>query len=406
MNKKLNDMQAELGVITAEARSLIDLAEKEERNLTSDEVEKYDKMMADSDSLESRIDRELKLVNREARINDRKIPDPIDPSEEHSDGDNHEDVELRAVEKYLSGARDFDENERRALQADSDIYGGFTVAPQKFITKLIKSMDNNTFVRGLATVIKVNKAASLGVPSLDNDPADPIWTAEVATGDEDSTMSFGKRELNPHPLAKRIKVSEKLLRVSTISIESLVRERLAYKSAVVQENVFLNGHGNNQPLGLFTASDNGITTSQDVSTDNTTTAITCDGLINALYDLKEGYQRNASWIFHRDAIKMIRKLKDGDGQYIWNPGITTDRPATILDRPYHISEYAPNTFTTAQYVGLIGDIKHYWIAEALNMRIQRLNELYAEANKVGYILRAELDGQPVLAEAFRRIKLA
>ena len=248
-------------------------------------------------------------------------------------------------------------------------------------------------------------ADSLGVPSLDNDPADPVWTAEIATGDEDSTMSFGKRELKPHPLAKRIKVSNTLLRKNLIPADGLVNGRLRYKFAVTEEYAFLLGNGSGQPLGVFVASDNGITTAQDISSENTATSVTGNGLINALYDLKEGYQKRASWIFHRDVVKQIRKLKDGDGQYIWQAGLTTDRPSTILDRPYKQSEYAPNTFSAGQYVGLVGDLSHYWIATALDMQIQRLNELYAETNQTGFIGRMETDGMPTLATAFRRVKL-
>jgi HK97 family phage major capsid protein len=155
------------------------------------------------------------------------------------------------------------------------------------------------------------------------------------------------------------------------------------------------------------ASNDGIPTSRDVSADNTATAITADGLINAKYSLKAQYHSSEAlrWIFHRDAIKMIRKLKADDGQYIWQPGLATDRPDTILDVPYIMSEYAPNTFTTGLYVGILGDFSHYWIADAMTLQIQRLVELYAESNQVGFIGRLECDGMPVLAEAFARVKL-
>ena len=67
-----------------------------------------------------------------------------------------------------------------------------------------------------------------------------------------------------------------------------------------------------------------------------------------------------------------------------------------------ISEFVPNTFPTGQYVGILGDFSNYWIADALSMQVQRLNELYAETNQVGFIGRLETDGAPVLEEAFVR----
>jgi HK97 family phage major capsid protein len=105
-------------------------------------------------------------------------------------------------------------------------------------------------------------------------------------------------------------------------------------------------------------------------------------------------------------VKQIRKLKDGNGQYIWQAGIAGLRPSTILDLPYFLSEYMPSTFTAGQYVGILGDFSYYWIAEALNMEVRRLNELYAESNQTGFIARSEIDGMPVLSEAFVRVQLA
>jgi HK97 family phage major capsid protein len=185
-----------------------------------------------------------------------------------------------------------------------------------------------------------------------------------------------------------------------------VLDRLAYKFAVTQEKAFLTGSGAGRPLGVFTASPNGISTGRDVSTGNTTTAIGFDGLIEAKFTLKGQYWPRARWFFHRDAVKQVTKLKDGDGQYIWRQSVRDGEPDTLLGLPMTISEWAPNTFTTGLSVGLLGDFQHYWIADALSMQVQRLNELYAETNQVGFIGRLETDGAPVLEEAFVRVTLA
>ena len=118
-------------------------------------------------------------------------------------------------------------------------------------------------------------------------------------------MAFGKRQLFPNPPAKRIKVSQQLLRQALIGPEGLVIDRLAYKFAVSQEKAFLTGSGANQPLGVFTASTSGISTSRDVSTGNSSTTIGFDGLIEAKFTLKGQYWPTARWVFHRDAIKKI-----------------------------------------------------------------------------------------------------
>lgn len=420
MNEKIRKMLADRAKIVADQRALLDKADAEKRNLSADEETNYQNMDNEVDRLTREIEREKRIEEREDEI--RKMgdifkPDPQTKTEIRSIEYRGQKIELPAGadawrlanNSWLSrGAHALKPEEVRALQADADIYGGFLVAPPQFVLKLIQAMDNEVFIRGMATVYPVTKSESLGAPSLDNDPADPSWTAEIATGSEDSTISFGKRELTPHPLAKIIKVSEKLLRVSAMDVESLVTSRLAYKFSVTAENKYLNGTGDNQPMGVFTAATAGfgISTSRDVSTGNTATAITFDGLTEALYSLKAQYHPRATWIFHRTAIKNLRKIKDGEGQYIWQPDVKGGQPDMIMGRPYKMSEYCPCTFTAGLYVGIIGDFSYYWIADALNMRVQRLSELYAATNQVGFIGRLESDGMPVLEEAFARVKLA
>ena len=129
-------------------------------------------------------------------------------------------------------------------------------------------------------------------------------------------------------------------------------------------------------------------------------------MIEAKFTLKGQYWASARWAFHRDAVKQITKLKDGEGQYVWRQSVREGEPYTLLGLGMTLSEWAPNTFATGQYVGRLGDFRHYWIVDALSMQIQRLNELYAETNQVGFIGRLETDGAPVLEEAFVRVKLA
>ena len=416
--------------IIEENRQVIDLCEKEKRSQTAEERQASDKRWADIARLRDEADMLVKQAEAEDGVEGRTEPikpgtekRDLSPREEkrgyqvgHIKGErsyrfdpslNTESPEYRkAFAANLIVPNDRTKEEQRALQMDSDTAGGFTVAPQQFVADLIQAVDNLLFFRGLATVSQLVGAHNVGRPSLDADPADSQWTSELGTGNEDSTMSFGKRELNPHPLAKRIKVSRKLLRHSPIGPEALVMQRLAYKQAVTQEAAYMTGSGMQQPLGVFTASNDGISTGRDVSTDNTTTSVTFDGLKNAKWTLKSQYHGRAQWIAHRDFGKQVDKLKDGNGQYIWQASVVAGAPDRLLNIPINFSEYAPNTFTTGLYVACLGDYSNYWIVESLAFEIQRLNELYAATNQVGFISRSELDGMPVLEEAFVRVKLA
>jgi HK97 family phage major capsid protein len=405
---KIAEMKQERAAKIEEGRKVLDVAETEKRALTGDENAKYDAIFSEVCELTSTIERVEKQVEAERSIAESAAKTAEINGGEPNNTEERQALLIEAARSFLMGER-LDPrvaDEWRALQAGSDTEGGYIMMPEQMANQLIKALDDEVFIRGMATTFQVPNAQSLGAPSLDNDPSDADWTTELQTGSEDSDMSFGKRKLEPHPFAKRIKVSNDLLRSGMMNPEQLVLSRLAYKFGITEEKAFLLGHGAGQPLGLFTASNDGISTGRDISTGNTTTAMTFDGLLEAFYSVKSAYQRNGSWLFHRDGIKQIAKLKDGNNQYIWRASVVEGRPDTIQSRPVFSSEYVPNTFTTGLYVGIYGDFKNYWIADAMDLQIQRLIELYAETNQTGFIGRASADGMPVLEEAFARVTLS
>jgi HK97 family phage major capsid protein len=398
--------------LISQARAILDKADAEKRDLIPEEQTQWDTLMNDADKLQRRVEQEERQARLEAGLEDsRNRPIHTQDGQPAGNPPSQEESERRmaAFRRILPAwiTRDFrgiPETEYRALQADLDVSGGYLRPPQEFINMLLKNVDDIVFIRRMATTYTVVSADSMGVPTLEADPADADWTTELATGSEDGNMSFGKRELKPNPLAKRIKVSRKLLRAVPNS-EELVRGRLAYKFGITQEKAYMTGTGHNQPLGVFVASNDGIPTTRDVSTGNTTAAPTFDGLKEAKYTLKGAYWPKAQWVFHRDCVKLIAKIKTDFG-YIWAESVRVGEPDRLLGLPVNMSEYAPNTFSASQYVGILGDFSNYWIADALTLEFQMLMELYAESNQVGLIGRLESDAMPVLSEAFVRVKLA
>jgi HK97 family phage major capsid protein len=438
---KFMELSEEQEKLVTAARALSDKAEAEKRDFTQEETNQYDKYFEDIASLKRRIEREKQLSGEETRMRtaiptvagrrDGTQPDAnqavapttgavrIRPEWAQKRGIAFESEQTSAQKRasfrryILGGPMALGDNERRDLQMDQDVQGGFLVPPQEFSAALIQAVDDSVFIRQWATVETVTQAESLGIASLDADPADADWTAEIATGSADTTMKFGKRELKPHPLAKRIKISNKLIRAAKLGVEAKVIERLSYKFGITAEKAYLLGTGAEQPLGVFVATSDGISTGRDVATGNSTTAIGADGLIEAKYKIKGNYWERLRWLFHRDALKSIMKLKDTNGQYLWvtaavaaQRGLASDQPDTLIGAGVYLSEYVPNTFTTGKYVGIVGDFSKYGIVDALQMQFQRLIELYAETNQVGYIGRLETDGMPLLEEAFARVTLA
>lgn len=423
MLKKLLEKRAKC---IADARAVIDKAESEKRDSSPEEIQQFDKLMKEAADIKAQV---AELEQGQKRIDSLKEAE----GEMQASQGRQTNMQLASqsgsqpvqakvfklangTEIKLDSGRDtpdyldkFDQFMRgnkvmASLSQGTDADGGY-LTPEAYVARLIQAIDDLVFIRKKATILTVKNAESLGVPTLVADPSDAEWTTELQTGNEDSTMEFGKRTLTPSPTAKRIKLSKTLMRNSAIAVEALVRQRLAYKFGITQEKAFLTGSGTGQPLGVFTASANGISTGRDISTGNTATAITFDGLKSAKFALKAPYRAKADWMFHRDALLAVSKLKDGDGQYLWRVSNEVGEPDRLLGVPVNESEYVPNTFTTGLYVGMIGDFSNYWIADALTMTIQVLTELYAETNQNGYIGRLECDGMPVLEEAFARVTL-
>lgn len=410
MNERIKNLQERYRTVLGEADAIRKQYAGTADPMSDEDEAKFDRAIEESEKLASAIEKEQKAFQRDLERSE-PVQTILHPAGKGGDKAEIERKQMDAFNEFLrfgwaEGKFNTMQAELKTLQADLDVSGGYLLTPQVFVTQLLKNVDDLVVIRRMATKFPLLTGESLGVPSLDTDLDDADWTTELATGSQDDATRFGKRELRPHPFAKRVKVSNKLLRQAILDPEAHVRERMAYKFGLTEEKGFLTGSGSGRPLGVFTASAQGISTGRDVSTGMTTTSITADGLIEVKHTLKPQYWPQARWLFHRDAVKQIRKLKDGNGQYLWQPGIQGGVPNTILDTPYEMSEYAPNTFTTAQYVGIIGDFRFYWIADALNLTIQRVVELYAEQDATGFIGRAEADGMPVLEEAFVRAKLA
>jgi HK97 family phage major capsid protein len=368
--------------------------------LSADDLGKVEKIEKDIESIEKNVAIAERQAEREKEIAQTSAP---------LSGDANDGAEARA-KKYAADFRHYlVTGERRDLSADTAGEGGNIVVPTQLSATLIKKLDDLLHIRQFATKETLTAFANLGVPTISADPEDADWTTEVAAVDTDTSLAFGKRTMTPNMLSKLVKVSMKLMQVSSRGPEEIVNERLAYKFAVAQEKSFLTGNGTGKPLGIFVASANGINTDRDVSTDNTTTAITSDGLQNALYSVKAQYRKNGKWLFHRDAVKMIRKLKtgiSGDTTYVWQAGLTPGQPDTLLGYPVLESEFVPNTFTTGLYIGAFCDLTKYMIVDQIPYSIQRLNELYAGTNQVGFIGRMSTDGAPVDSLGFARVKLA
>ena len=392
--KKLLEMKQERATLTASIRNL--MTEFEAKEMPADKKEELGKMEAKFDSLNDGIMTEEKQLARERAIGEIEDKEPK--------GKTGEIRELFA--KALSGEPHHIETYRNALSLGTDATAGYLTAPVEFVQELIKGLDDILFMRQISRVIPpIGMAQSLGFPFRKTAAADANWLPEVTAADEETALDFGRREFKPNKMAKLIKVSRTLVQHAPMA-QGVVQEEMRLRISTAQENGYMNGNGSAQPLGIFQASNDGIPTTRDVATGNTATTVTFDGLQEAKYSLKQQYQKGASWVNHRDLCKMLAKIKDGEGQYVWQGSVVNGQPDRLLGHNVNMSEYAPNTYTANLYAAVIGDFKNgYWICDASTIGMQVLKELYAVTNQIGYLVDYFGDGAPVLSEAFARVKM-
>ena len=379
-------------------RELMDAADEIESQIRIIESEKRE-----ADAINSRLD----SARERAQLRAADAPPLPGVSTKDTNSSDGRSAFIAYMARGIEQARQVsDYAQLRALQVDSDAGGGYLVMPPSLQGDLIRAVDDALVMRQISSVQPRLAPGQTLMAAIDDDSFDEAdWTGELTEIPEDDVSPFGQRRLEPRRLAKRFKISNELLMAPGFNHESYWLMRASRKIEEPQEKAFMTGTGANQPLGIFTPHNDGIPTSRDVSTGNTTTALTANGVLAAFYNLKAQYMRNSRFVFHRNAIRQLRELT-ANGQFLWQPGLAGSEPATILGRPFIMSEYAPNDFTTGKYVGVVGDFSRYWIVDSAQTRVQRLSELYAETNQTGYIIRAATDAAPVQAEAFVRLQLS
>ena len=274
------------------------------------------------------------------------------------------------------------------LQEGVDTDGGYLV-PEEYDNRLIDVLDEENIMRKLGTRIttsgehKINIAATKPAAS---------WI------EEGGALSFGDATfeqilMDAHKLHVAIKVTEELLYDNAFGLENYIITQFGKALANAEEDAFLNGDGVGKPLGLFAASGGGQIA------ETLTAAIKADDIINLVYALKRPYRKNASFIMNDKNIAAIRKLKDNNGAYIWQPSAQAGEPDRLFGYPVHTSAYAPEDAIA------FGDYKYYNIGDRGTRSFKQLTELFAGNDMIGYVAKERVDGKLILPEAVQILKL-
>lgn len=280
------------------------------------------------------------------------------------------------------------------LSVGVDADGGYLV-PEEFEKQIVDGLKEANVVRTLAKTITTQAERKIPI-AVGHSVAQ--WTEENAAYTE-SNPTFGQKQIDAYKLTDLIRVSTELLQDSAFPLEPYIRDEFVRAFGVAEEEAFCVGNGTKQPTGIFTANGGevGVTAAG-------ATAITVDELISLVYSLKSPYRRNAKFFMHDSTVALVRKLKDGNGAYLWQPSIQQGEPDKLLGYPLYTSPYVPEVKAGALTVAF-GDFKNYWIADRAGRTVQRLNELYAGNGQVGFIATERVDGKVILPEGIKLLKM-
>lgn len=284
-----------------------------------------------------------------------------------------------------------------ALHVGTDTEGGYLV-PDEYERTLIEALEEQNIFRQLAHVIhtssgerKIPVVASKGTAS---------WIDEEAAYPE-SDDTFGQVSIGAYKLATMIKVSEELLNDSVFDVPSYIAREFARRIGAAEEEAFFTGNGTGRPLGILAETGGAQVGVTGAKAD----AVTFDEVMDLFYSLRSPYRRNAVFIMNDATVKALRKLKNGNGDYIWQPSVTAATPDTILNRPVYTSGFMP-TLATGNKTILFGDLGYYWVADREGRSFKRLNELYAPTGQVGFLASQRVDGKLILPEAVKVLQQA
>ena len=279
-----------------------------------------------------------------------------------------------------------------ALQVGTDSEGGYLV-PDEFEKTLIEALEEENIFRKLATVIKTS-SGDRKIPVVAS-KGSASWVDEEGLIPE-SDDSFGQVSIGAYKLGTLIKVSNELLNDSVFNLEAYISKEFGRRCGAKEEEAFFNGNGTGKPTGILDATYGAIT---GVTTD-AVDKITADEIIDLFYSLKAPYRKRAVWVLNDSTVKAIRKLKDGNGNYLWQPALTEGTPDTILGRPVYTSAYMPSIAASARTV-IFGDLSYYWVADRQGRTFKKLSELYATTDQTGFMATQRVDGKLILREAVK-----
>lgn len=393
---RVNELRAMRAKSWEEAKAFLDSKRNEKGMLNAEDTAIYEKMESDIVNLGKEIEREERLNALE-----REMALPVNaPITSKPDNKAIEEKSGRASDSYkkafwnrMRSKNMLTPELSNILREGVDSEGGYLV-PDEYENTLVEALSGECVIRNYAHVFTTSNG-SHKIPVVAS-KGEASWIDENGSYPE-SDDSFSQEQIDAHKLGTIIKVSEELLNDSAFNLEAYFEREFARRIANKEEEAFISGNGVAKPVGILNRAEVGVTTAS-------ASAITADEIMDLFYSLKGAYRRNAIWILNDETVKAIRKLKDGSGQYLWQPGLREGEPDLLLGKPLKTVSYMPTVAAEAKPI-IFGDLSYYWIGDRKGITFKRLNERYADQGQVGFLTSKRLDAKLVLPEAVKTLQI-
>ena len=376
-----------------EAKNFLDSHTDEDGKLSAEDAAAYEKMEADVVEMKKAIDR----LERQAAI-DRELDKPTSKPITNQPENAKPAGGFRATDEYkqdmLTAMRTRFRNISNVLQEGNDQQGGYLV-PVEYDNRLIDVLNEENIMRSLATKITTSGEHKINIAATK--PA-AAWIEEggaLTFGD----ATFDQIMMDAYKLHVAIKVTEELLYDAAFNLEGYIIDQFGKALANAEEDAFLNGDGKGKPMGIFDTTNGG-----QYNTTTSTANISADDIINLVYTLKRPYRKSATFITNDKTLASLRKLKDNNGAYLWQPALTAGEPDRLFGYAIHTSQFAPEA-AAGKPAMAFGDFSYYNIGDRGSRSMQELKELFAGNGMVGYVMKERVDGRLILPEAVQILKM-
>lgn len=390
----LNDLIMKRATAWEAAKAFLDAHQNENGLLSAEDSAVYDRMEKDVTDYTKEIER----LNRQKAIDDelnKPTSTPLtarpggDPEPEHKTGRASEAYRKAALQAMRTGFHQVSDILQEGIDAD----GGYLV-PEEWDKRLIDVLNEENIMRGLATKITTSGEHKINIAATK--PA-AAWIEEG--GELQFTdAKFGQKILDAHKLHVATKITEELLYDNAFNLESFITTQFGKALANAEEDAFLNGDGTGKPTGIFHETKGG-----QLGITLTGTKIASDDVLNLIYKLKRPYRQKASFILNDQTLAELRKLKDNNGAYLWQPSYQSGEPDRLCGYGIHTSAFAP-TIEASKPVMAFGDFSYYNIGDRGTRSFQQLRELFAGNGMIGYVAKERVDGLLILPEAVQIMK--